>query len=109
MPRSTPPVKTEPTLEQLLEFEQSSTEKHGFVDGQVFLMAGGTRRHNRITLAKGVTYYPDVMIYCEAEDDPRLVKMPCGWRGYLRRRRTLTEANCSSKTLPEPNLPPGDR
>ena len=72
------------------------------MDGQIFLMAGGTRRHNRIAVrlgtrleeasentsclvaiadtlvwANGETYYPDVMIYCESEGDPRLVKRPC--------------------------------
>lgn len=30
-----------------------------------------------LVLANGVTYYPDVMIYRENEDDPRLVKKPC--------------------------------
>jgi Uma2 family endonuclease len=90
------------SLEQFLEFEAGSPERHEWVDGQVFLMAGGHRRHNRIAvrlgtraenasentpcrvaiadtlvLANGTTYYPDVMIYCQDEDDPRLVKRPC--------------------------------
>ncbi|MBF6595601.1 MAG: Uma2 family endonuclease [Thermaceae bacterium] len=102
MPRPLPPIKTEVSLEQFLEFEFSSREKHEFVDGQIFLMAGGTRRHNRIAVrlgtqleaasegtsclvaiadtlvwANGETYYPDVMIYCENEDDSRMVKWPC--------------------------------
>lgn len=102
MPRISQPVKTDVSLEQFLEFEQISRERHEFVNGQVFQMAGGTRRHNRIAvrlgtqaenasqntsclvaiadtlvLANGVTYYPDVMVYCESEDDPRLVKYPC--------------------------------
>lgn len=102
MPRLEPPIKTEVSLEAFLEFEFGSEEKHELVNGQVFLMAGGTRRHNRIAvrlgslienasqdssclvaiadtlvLANNAPYYPDVMVYCSPEDDPRIVKKPC--------------------------------
>jgi Uma2 family endonuclease len=102
MPRPEPPIKTDMSLETFLSFELGSKEKHELVGGQVFLMAGGTRRHNRIAvrlgsliehnsqhsrclvaiadtfvLANNALYYPDVMVYCEPEDDPRIVKNPC--------------------------------
>jgi Uma2 family endonuclease len=102
MPRLEPPIKTDMSLEEFLEFEFGSEERHELVNGQVFLMAGGTRRHNRIAvrlgsliennsqdssclvaiadtlvLANDAPYYPDVMLYCQAEDDPRIVRRPC--------------------------------
>ena len=102
MPRAAPALNTEISLEQFLEFEAGSKERHEWVGGQVFLMAGGYRRHNRIAVrlgskaenasentsclvaiadtlvwANGATYYPDVMVYCEDEDNSRLVKHPC--------------------------------
>ena len=34
------------TPREYLAFERASTEKHEYVDGEVFAMAGGTREHN---------------------------------------------------------------
>ncbi len=44
------PVKTATTFEQYLEFESHSQERHEFVDGNLFVMAGGTDRHNLMAL-----------------------------------------------------------
>jgi Uma2 family endonuclease len=44
------PVKTESTFEEFLAFEIQSQERHEFVDGNLFVMAGGTRKHNLIAL-----------------------------------------------------------
>lgn len=102
MPRQEPPVKSDLTLEEFLHFETGSEAKHEYVQGQIFLMAGGTRRHNRIAVRLGslienqaqktsclvaiadtivqagnALYYPDVMVYCQPEEDLRLVKKPC--------------------------------
>jgi Uma2 family endonuclease len=52
MPRSSPPVKSGLTFEDYLSFEETATEKHEFVDGQLFMMAGSTERHNRLTLPR---------------------------------------------------------
>lgn len=101
MPRLEPPVRIDLTVEEFLHFELGSEEKHEFVQGQIFLMAGGTRRHNRIAVRLGsllenqsqnthclvaiadtlvqaadALYYPDVMLYCEREEDARVVKNP---------------------------------
>jgi Uma2 family endonuclease len=38
------------TVEEYLAFERSSDEKHEFIDGEVYLMAGASRRHNLIAL-----------------------------------------------------------
>ncbi len=102
MPRQEPPVKTDLPLEEFLRFEASSDARHEYVRGQIFLMAGGTRRHNRIAVRLGslienqaqptsclvaiadtivqagnALYYPDAMVYCQPEEDPLLVKKPC--------------------------------
>ena len=103
MARSTQPVKTGLSFEQYLEFERSATEKHEFVDGQLFMMAGASDRHNRLTLAlatrffstevppcrafmsdmkvetpTGQGYYPDVLVVCDETDDhPYVKRRPC--------------------------------
>lgn len=48
MARSAQPVKTGMSFENYLEFEQTAREKHEFVDGQLFMMAGASDRHNRL-------------------------------------------------------------
>ncbi len=40
------PVKTASTFGEYLEFEVQSQERHEFVDGNLFVMAGGTTQHN---------------------------------------------------------------
>jgi Uma2 family endonuclease len=80
------------TLSEYLEFEETATEKHEFVDGQIFAMAGASNSHNRITLRLAallleaetgncrtfssdmklqigeIYYYPDVMVTCSEAD-----------------------------------------
>lgn len=80
---------------EYLALEEQSQVRHEFVDGQVYAMAGGTQRHNCITLnvASGLLsalrgrpcrvfmsdvklkvahdsayYYPDVMVACGAAE-----------------------------------------
>lgn len=104
MPRLEPPVKTEVSLEGFLEFEASATERHEFVTGQVFAMAGTSERHNRLAFElamaaaqaarenscrilmsdvklrapSGAVYYPDVMVVCDdSDDDPYIKRRPC--------------------------------
>lgn len=45
-----PPIKTQTSFEEFLEFESTSQVRHEFVDGNLFVMAGGTDRHNLIAL-----------------------------------------------------------
>ena len=103
MARTVPPIKTGLTFEDYLSFEETATEKHEFVDGQLFMMAGGTRTHNRITgrfyslllaaedgqcetyisdmkvrTPNDVGYYPDVLVVCDEEDNhPVIKRKPC--------------------------------
>jgi Uma2 family endonuclease len=91
----TAPVKTALTFEQFLKFEESSLERHEFVDGNLFVMAGGTDKQNHLILEltfalrlatraagyrlyasdvlvrtpKEVGYYPDVFIARQDVDD----------------------------------------
>jgi Uma2 family endonuclease len=85
MARLLPPIKTG------LNFEEASSDKHEFVKGQIFMMAGSTEKHNRISLTiasrllaasestpcrvlmvdvkvrtpNDVGYYPDVLVTCD--------------------------------------------
>ena len=104
MARPLPPVKTGLSFEDYLSFEEVATEKHEFLDGQLFMMAGSTEKHNRLCLAlaasllaasdesacrvlmadvkvrtpNDVGYYPDVLVVCDEEDNHPLVKRkPC--------------------------------
>lgn len=92
------------TVAEYLEGERDAEIKHEYVDGEVYAMAGESRRHNRITSnfvrlfgdlpnrdceayfegvkvqAGGSTfYYPDVLVTCETalEDDNYVIKYPC--------------------------------
>ena len=90
------------TVEEYFDFEERSTTRHEYVDGEVFEMSGVTRRNNDIvgnvyvrlrTAARGgpcrvhfaevklragrVIYYPDVMAGCAAPPaDERLEEAP---------------------------------
>jgi Uma2 family endonuclease len=44
------PVKTAMTFAEFLEFEEHAREPHEFVDGNLFVMAGGTTRHSNLIL-----------------------------------------------------------
>jgi Uma2 family endonuclease len=91
------------TKEAYLEFEEKSTEKHEFVHGQIFAMAGGLEPHNTISVnliayfwnaaqegncrvfgsdmrleAGEIYYYPDAMVICDDTDRDREIKRrPC--------------------------------
>jgi Uma2 family endonuclease len=102
MPR-TAPIKTVATFEDYVRFETTSDVRHEFVDGNLFVMAGGLKRHNYvggmlyarllpISVAKGcytyindiITkmpsgkgYYPDVLVTCDSSlDSNRVVYRP---------------------------------
>jgi Uma2 family endonuclease len=103
MARPLPPVKTGISFEDYLSFEQTNSEKHEFVHGEIFAMAGATERHNRLTgrfyaallavedgkcrtyfsdmklrTPNDVGYYPDILVVCDKSDDHPLVKrQPC--------------------------------
>jgi Uma2 family endonuclease len=102
MPREAP-VSTASNFDQFLEMEIQAQERHEFVDGNLFVMPGGTGRHNRIAVnvlmrldpaaiqarcqvfIEGVLvktpdeigYYPDVFVTCDSsEDTPRVKRRP---------------------------------
>jgi len=95
-----------PTLsvEEYLACEQKGDIRHEYVNGYVYALAGGSSRHNRISLniaarfldlaqgkpcriyqegmklrtSEGVFYYPDVMAVCDKpEPDPFYETEPC--------------------------------
>jgi Uma2 family endonuclease len=100
----TAPVQTKSSFEDYLEFESVSLERHEFVDGNLFVMAGGTARHVFLKEAfqrkiydavrecgcfsftsdaslqtpSGNGYYPDVLITCEKfSGSSRVFHAPC--------------------------------
>ena len=107
-PPSARPVELGPpmTVEEYLDFESRSRNRHEYLAGEVFAMSGVSRRHNRIVrrlcealgnhLAGGpcevhfadvqvklrvnrddYVYYPDVMVVCDrGRDEDRFVTNP---------------------------------
>ncbi len=90
------------SLEQYLELEERALTKHEFVDGQLYAMAGASKKHIRlmlniaryleskencevytsdlkviITELPKVTYYPDVVVVCEDEPETHSTSKPC--------------------------------
>lgn len=60
MARPLPPIRTGLNFEDYLEFEKTHDEKHAFVHGEIFAMAGATERHNRLALAAKLLASSDV-------------------------------------------------
>jgi Uma2 family endonuclease len=80
------------TVAEYLEFEETAMDKHEFVDGQIFAMAGASDAHNRVALRLAamlleaetescrtyssdmklqigdIYYYPDVLVTCSEAD-----------------------------------------
>lgn len=92
------------SVEEYLELEKSSPDRHEYVGGALYAFAGSSERHNRIALsvaakllgastggpcrvymsdvklraAEDVIYYPDVMVTCDPDDSDAYVKhLPC--------------------------------
>jgi Uma2 family endonuclease len=102
MPREAP-IQTASSFDAFLEFEDHSEKRHEFVDGNLFVMAGGTDRHDhvggglyarlfllastgRFRVYKDVIvktpdetgYYPDVFVLIDpSSDTPRVKRRPC--------------------------------
>jgi Uma2 family endonuclease len=98
--RRSPPL----SAEEYLRLEETSSVKHEYVSGEVYALAGVSRRHNEIVgnistalwhdaraagcrvsindvklqAADDVYYYPDIMVACgAAPEDPYLEDAPC--------------------------------
>ncbi len=98
------PVKSALSFEEYLEFEMRSLERHEFVDGNLFVVPGGTLRHNFVkdelhSLWRGAArmagcrsftgdvinrtpndkgYYPDVFVVCEEINGAaKIMTKPC--------------------------------
>lgn len=91
------------TVAEYLEGERISDVKHEYVDGEIYAMAGESRRHNliasnfvvnfrgslencevyfegvKLRANRSTFYYPDVLVTCETEreDDDYVIKYPC--------------------------------
>ncbi|HEY6114410.1 MAG TPA: Uma2 family endonuclease [Candidatus Dormibacteraeota bacterium] len=92
------------SVEEYLRLEESSAVKHEYVAGEIYALAGASKRHNEIAVniatrlaaaARGgpcrvyvsdvklrateeVFYYPDVMVACDPRgEDPLVEGAPC--------------------------------
>lgn len=100
------PNQSRVSVQDYLDDEPLSDIRHEYIGGQLYAMAGGTRRHNRIalnigsdldralesdpcqvymgdvrahlrTLGDDLFYYPDIMVGCDPTDDhERYVERP---------------------------------
>jgi Uma2 family endonuclease len=98
------PVKTNLDFDAFLDMEMRSQERHEFVDGNLFVMPGGSERHNMIAghliaqaflkalqkgyrllhndvlvrTPSGIGYYPDVFLVSDPSDnEARVKRAPC--------------------------------
>ncbi|MEH2007514.1 Uma2 family endonuclease [Nostoc sp.] len=99
------PDNTSMSAEEYLLWEPTQEERYEYWDGEVVMMSGATRNHNRISanlfkllddalaarscevyivdvkvqVEPGQKYfYPDVVVTCdERDDDPQLIQYPC--------------------------------
>jgi Uma2 family endonuclease len=103
MNRQAPTLQV-PSFEAFLEFEKHSQVRHEFVDGNLFVMAGGTDRHDHvggglyarlflesfkhnyrvhksdvlIRTPDEIGYYPDIFVFQDSSlDTPRVKRRPC--------------------------------
>ena len=92
------------TVEEYFELEETAPERHEFVSGQLYALAGATDRHNEIILniatrihpilrgtpcrvytenmrlrvTHNIYYYPDLMVTCNLDDRDRIIRhSPC--------------------------------
>ncbi|CAN5795451.1 Uma2 family endonuclease [soil metagenome] len=98
------PLQSVLSPEDYLEMEKSSEERHEFLSGYMYAMAGASQRHSRIVgnifatlwqtalnkscrvhqadmklrVETSAFYYPDVMVVCDKEEpDPYFETEPC--------------------------------
>lgn len=93
-------IKTSISVEEYLDGERDSPVRHEYVDGQVYAMAGGSDRHNRLSLnlasrlndhlvdseceafindmkikvGEVLYYYPDVVVACDETPTDRYTR-----------------------------------
>lgn len=91
------------TIDEYRALEETSSERHEYLEGIVYAMTGATRRHNRIVgniyrrladaagdgpcriyvetvrvrAAERIFYYPDVVVACGEPGDAREEATPC--------------------------------
>ena len=72
------------TVEQYLAIERDSLEKHEFLNGELFSMAGTSKEHNRIAFDTGMALHGQLLPQgCEAfSSDMRVRTAPVGLHTY---------------------------
>jgi Uma2 family endonuclease len=73
------PVKTATTFADFLEFENHSQERHEFVDGNLFVKAGGTDRHDLMAVLLTAMLFKQAFPKgCYAQSNDVLIRTPSG-------------------------------
>jgi Uma2 family endonuclease len=93
------PIKTQTTFDEYVAFEAQSDVRHEFDDGNLYVMPGGTKRHNFVTtrvtmklfdvalergcyvfsndvivrVPSGKGFYPDLFVTCDSSLDSKRV------------------------------------
>lgn len=82
MPRAEP-LQRAASFEEFFEFESRSQERHEFVDGNLFVVAGGTDRHNLIALLLHALIFRAARAAgCWAYANDVLIRVPSGFGFY---------------------------
>ncbi len=100
-PQTKYPLNEKLTLKEYLQLEQDNDQKYEYYDGHAYAMAGGTDKHNTITMnvsarihlalldkkcqiknndtklwieSNNIYYYPDAMVFCEKPEESEHLK-----------------------------------
>ena len=99
------PVKTGTTFEEYIVFEQKSLVHHEFVDGNLFVVAGGTQRHNMLA---GILYaflLPKILAQeCRIFFNDVILKTPNGRGYYPDIFATCDSSTDTSRVIHRPNI-----
>ena len=74
-----PPVKTAATFEEYVTLESVSDVRHEFIDGNLFVMAGGSQEHNMVAGALAAVLRPAARARgCRIFASDMIVRVPSG-------------------------------
>lgn len=77
------PVKTGATFEEYVAFESSADVRHEFIDGHLFVMAGGTKLHNLITTRAAMKLFDIALkLGCAVFSSDVILRVPSGQGFY---------------------------
>lgn len=77
------PVKTGATFEEYVAYETTSDVRHQFIDGPMFVMAGGTKQNNLITTRAAIKLFDIALkLGCAVFSSDVTLRVPSGQGFY---------------------------